>query len=179
MPFRPQDKRLVVPAVLLACVLALVVNVFYRVNTVVTVAGSSMEPALQDRDKLLVTRGYTRPRRGDIVVTKNGAGAIGVVKRVIALPGDSVEIVGEIAYVNGVREDFAPRVINGPGDVSLQAGPVTIPPGHVFLLGDNRPMSDDSRHFGPVPLDEVQGKVVAIWAPVYRFHVFDGSGSGS
>jgi len=98
---------------------------------------------------------------------------------VIALPGDTVEIVGETAYVNGVREDFALQVVSDPADASLRAGPVTIPAGHVFLLGDNRPMSDDSRHFGPVPLDEVQGKVVAIWAPVYRFHVFDGSGAGS
>ena len=87
-------------------------------------------------------------------------------KRVIGLPGDTVEIRGDVAYVNGVPEPHRGQMVDPGHAVTTPA--VTVPPGEIYVMGDNRPLSEDSRYIGTVPLSGVKGTVVAIFAPIQR-----------
>jgi signal peptidase I len=102
------------------------------------------------------------PRRGDIVVTADPRTGDPVVKRVVAIGGDSVGIDNGSLVVNGasVVEDY----IDNDNMSGFYFGPDRVPAGHVFVLGDNRADSIDSRTFGPVAVDDVDGRVVArLW----------------
>lgn len=137
-----------------------------------TVASTSMEPAFQDGDRLVVNKLAYRlgdAKRGDIVVFDPsrvpGAGnELGdtLVKRVIGLPGEVVRANGGQVLVNEEQMD-EPWL----GDVPTpDFGPVTVPEDALFVLGDARLTSVDSRAFGPVPTDAVRGRVEAvIWPP--------------
>ena len=85
------------------------------------------------------------------------------IKRVVGLPGDIVEVVGGELYVNGevLIEPFESR----PPDYS-HYGPITVPPGEVFVLGDNRSNSQDSHVIGTVPIRNIEGRAeVVFWPP--------------
>lgn len=86
------------------------------------------------------------------------------VKRVIGLPGESVAIREGTTYVDGkpVAEPYIP-VESKVMDYSLTMAPVTVPPGHVLVLGDNRDNSNDSRFWGMLPIDNITGRVTLIW----------------
>jgi signal peptidase I len=162
-------RKLLVP---LSVVLVGVMLLFYIVFTVSTVVGESMEPNLLGGDKLFLTKGYRDPARGDIVVFKahdQMNRPEDLVKRVIAIGGDTVEVRGDTAWVNGVQEpDYG--VVRATADV-VRIAPLTIPAGAVYVMGDNRPIALDSRDIGPVPLGSVIGRVVYRWAPVNRMGV--------
>ena len=177
---------LLVVALVLAFVLrTFVVQVFY-------IPSSSMEPTLSINDRMIVEKLTYRvrdPLRGEIVVFEGGPAAtpdsddtagtrlvrgvgqfLGIVpasardfvKRVIGLPGDEIHIVEGEVRVNGVLLD-EPYVVFGDGS---DYGPVTVPEGSLFFLGDNRPNSSDSRRgLGFVPLDKVVGRSYAIIWP--------------
>jgi len=152
------------------------VSVLYVTHTTARVDGESMEPNLMPEDILLVTKGYDRPLRGDVVVISapdhpRVEPGSELVKRVIAIPGDEVQVVEGLAYVNGQTEQGAYSTIIVPGDRSLP--PTTIPEGQVLLLGDNRPVSVDGRMFGPVDLGTVVGRVDWVIAPINRFRRVD------
>ena len=137
-----------------------------------SVSSTSMEPTFQDGDRLVVNKLAYRfgdLDRGDIVVIDSGQvpGATAedgesVVKRVIGLPGEVVHATGGQVIVNDEQMD-EPWL----GDVpTADFGPVTVPDDAVFVLGDARLKSIDSREFGPVPTDAVVGRVEAvIWPP--------------
>ena len=137
-----------------------------------TVASSSMEPELHDGDRVVVNKVAYRfgdPQRGDVVVldTTPIAGApphLGdtLVKRVVGLPGDVVEAVDGRVRINGAELD-EPWL----GEVETPAfGPVEVPDDTLFVLGDARVLSIDSRTFGAVPTYAVIGRVEAIvWPP--------------
>lgn len=98
-----------------------------------------------------------RVQRGDIVVFRRpGQERKKYLKRIVALAGDAVEIKDDTLRVNGVaqREPYAKYTHWTP-----PAGPIRVPPGSVFVLGDNRANSLDSRHFGCVPTDNIIGVV--------------------
>ena len=101
-------------------------------------------------------------QRQDVVALRRGE--VLLVKRVVATAGDRVAIRDGRLVVNGerVREPWsAPRLID-----STYFGPVDVPEGSVFVLGDNRSESIDSRDFGPVPVRQLEGRVVAsLWPP--------------
>jgi signal peptidase I len=165
-------RRLFVPLIL---ALALLLAVFWVAFTPVRIEGDSMLPVLRDGDRVLVTRGYTQPARGDVVrildfSPRDKAGPR-VIKRVVALPGDAVQVVSGRAFVNRAATDITENLIISESDVSV--GEIVVPPGHVYVLGDNRPVSLDSRFFGPVPLDAVSGKVVFRYTPVTRVGMVD------
>ena len=126
-----------------------------------TVDGDSMEPTFRDGDVALVVKQlWAAPdvERGDILVFRDPDGALSL-KRVIGLPGDSVAILDAILEVDGrvVPENYVDHSrIDG-----LYFGPVTVPAGAVFLMGDNRADSVDSRHYGPVQFTRIVGRVVA------------------
>jgi signal peptidase I len=113
------------------------------------------------------------PRSGDIVVFTNPRDpAQEFMKRVVAVAGESVEMRDRQLYVDGeaVQEPFA---VYRPGGTALsnRFGPLTVPPGQVFLMGDNRDESYDSRSWGPIPTERITGLVRAVywsWDPVAR-----------
>ena len=113
----------------------------------VGVSGTSMVPTLSDGDWLAVTAVTTDLRRGDIVVvTQPWERAIPIIKRVIGLPGDTVDIDFDngFVYVNGEKltEPYIAEPTHEYYDVEF---PVTVPEGHIFVMGDNRNVSLDSR----------------------------------
>lgn len=129
------------------------------------VPSSSMEPTLVPGDHLIVIRYLgARPQRGHVVVFDDAAGTARV-KRVIGLPGDSVQIEHGQVLVNGeilVEDAYAAPSLSAAGSVHV------VPAGHYFLLGDNRDHSADSRSFGFVPDHAVVGRARLIYWSVSR-----------
>lgn len=173
-----------IQTVLLALVLFLVIrNVVQNFR----IDGISMEPNFHNGQFLIINRfAYCpglhldinplnihwqktwcirQPSRGDVIVFEYPKDlSRDFIKRVIGLPGDTVEVEGDRVYVNGqvLPEPFGPN----PG--SSTSGPVTVGPGEVFVLGDNRNNSSDSRAWGPLPLNYIIGKaLISYWPPRY------------
>jgi signal peptidase I len=96
-----------------------------------------------------------------------GEGPRAFVKRVVGMPGDRIAVQDGHVIRNGRRasEPFAARCGSGP---ECDLAPIKIPPGHLFLMGDNRGNSGDSRYWGPVPRDQIIGRAVATYWPVGR-----------
>lgn len=145
--------------------LAFIIVVFYVLFSPLRVVGDSMLPVLHEGDRALLTRGYDHPSRGDVIVidTLERGADERVVKRVIAIAGDTIEIRDDVAIVNGRVEDARYRLMEAGRGVSIR--PSIVPPDMVYVLGDNRPVSLDSRFVGPLPLKKVEGKVVFIYLP--------------
>jgi len=170
---RRADRLAIVLIVPLAVLLTVIVLVFYVFFSPLRVDGPSMLPTLLDQDLLLMTRDYPQPARGDIIATSvlfHGA-PDDVIKRVIALPGDTVEIRGDIAYVNGVAEPDRGQVVYAPAAVNI--APQVIPADSLWVMGDNRAVSADSRNIGPVAAADVSGRAVAIFSPVTRIRLLE------
>jgi signal peptidase I len=165
-------RRLFVPLVL---ALALLLAVFWVAFTPVRIEGDSMLPGLQHGDRVLVTRSYTQPARGDVArivdFGPRDKASPRVIKRVVAVSGDRVQVVSGRAFVNRASTDITENLILSENDVSVDE--IVVPAGHVYVLGDNRPVSLDSRFFGPVPLDAITGKVVFRFTPVTRIGTVD------
>ncbi|MBM4457030.1 MAG: signal peptidase I [Chloroflexi bacterium] len=147
-----------------AVVIALLIHVFLAQAT--RVYGQSMEPNLHSEQRLVVeklTYRFHGPRRGDVVVLRDpGGGSELLIKRVIGLPGEWVGIADGRVYVDGVllEEPYLNQITLGSGRSWVT------PPLHVFVMGDNRGASRDSRVFGPVSLDHIVGRVlVRYWPP--------------
>jgi signal peptidase I len=131
--------------VVLLFVLAFVLF-FHSAFTTVVVNGKSMLPTLKDGKKVLVSNAYWLVgsiRHGDIVVIRAEDSGEYIIKRVYKLQGEQVD------------------VMNMPSNWKLVQGPYTVPEGTMYVLGDNREVSEDSRRFGPVEVSAVIGKVVA------------------
>jgi signal peptidase I len=178
-PASPTEKssrlaaRLLIP---LAVVLVLLVGVFYVGFDFGSVDGASMLPNLLQVDGLLVTKGYSQPRRGDIVtltITGQDGKPDQIVKRIVGIPGDRVEVRNDVAYVNGVAETGYKIYVDVPGRGDT-IPEIIVPQGSVYVMGDNRPVSYDSRYIGPQPLSAVQGRVGAIYMPITRWRLVRG-----
>jgi len=135
-----------------------------------TVDGSSMEPTLDDNDRLIVelmSYRFGDPERGDIVMLRitEGQSSRALVKRIVGLPGDTIEIHDGNVYINGEKYDepYVSASTNGIMTATL------IPDGQYFVMGDNRPISNDSRYFGTVPHQDIIGKV---WIRYWPFNLF-------
>ena len=135
---------------------------------VFNVEGSSMKPTLQPGDKVVVsTIGYT-PKQGDIIVLSGAEGVNKpIIKRVIAVEGDKVDInfTTGIVTVNGREEHYAEDLTTQQKDIAF---PLEVPEGTVFILGDNRAMSLDSRpsEVGCVDERQIVGKVLFRYFPL-------------
>ena len=163
-----------------ALVMALVVLilVFTLVGRIIGVDGSSMVPTLHDGDLLLLQSiGYT-PEQGDVVVlTKDFANYVGqpIVKRVIATGGQTVEIDYDagVVYVDGVAldEPYINEPMRRPGAAEMDVDSVTVPEGCIYVLGDNRNNSTDSRHrdLGVIDNRYVLGRALCILLPFQDF----------
>jgi len=156
--------RELVESVLPALVIVLVINVFLAQAT--RVEGQSMEPNLHDNQRLIiekVTYRFNRPERGDIVVLRPPQqSSEPLIKRVIGLPGETLEIHNGQVYIDG--EALEEPYLNQPTWGTV--GPVLVPEEHVFVMGDNRRASNDSRAFGVVAFDDIIGRAwVRYWPP--------------
>lgn len=143
--------------------------IFYIMYSPLHIDGDSMEPTLHSGDRVLRTKFYDRPRRGDIVIidTESSSDTDDIVKRVVALAGDTIEIHDDQAIVNGALESTTTLIrIEGYG---LNRDLLKVPPGHVYVLGDNRPVSLDSRMIGPIPVSKIRGRAEFIFLPVSDF----------
>jgi signal peptidase I len=152
-----------------ALILALVVHLFLAQATVVF--GQSMEPNLHASQRLIVDKISYRlhpPQRDDIVVVDLPEMEEMLVKRVVALPGETVEVRRGVVYVNTVAipEDY-------PHDtVEYDMAPLTLGPLNYFVMGDNRGNSNDSRSFGPITRDEIVGRVWLRYWPLDQVTLF-------
>jgi signal peptidase I len=148
----------------IAMVLSAVVLVPMFVVQPATVSGDSMQPTLHGGQHVVIdkiTYRFRSPRRGELVVTADPDGHGTIVKRVVAVGGDSVGIEDGLLVLNGaiVKEPYTDQSqMDGYFN-----GPITVPAGFVFVLGDHRNASVDSRRFGALPAGSIHGRVVARW----------------
>lgn len=143
-----------------ACALLLVVIRAFVVEPM-TVLSSSMEPTLRAGDRVLVDRVAWRATglsTGDLVVFPSPQDGALTLKRVVAVGGQEVEIRDAVLHVDGQAVD-EPHADSSRVD-GLWFGPAPVPPGTVFVLGDARSGSQDSRVFGPLPVADVHGRAL-------------------
>lgn len=152
-----------------AVVLALLMRTF--LIAAFSIPSESMEPVLEIGDRLLVSKLSYRigePDPGDIVVFRTPSSmqpsqTAELIKRVVAVGGQMVGAENGQLFVDGapVTEDYLP-----PDTYTRDFGPLLVPAGYVFVMGDNRRSSLDSRVFGPVPESEIVGRAFArFWPP--------------
>ena len=142
------------------------------------IPASSMEPTLQINDQLIVNKlqyRFNEPSRGDIIIfnatenlKKEGVNEA-FIKRIIGIPGDTIEIKNNQVYLNEqpLNETYIKEAINYDYDK------VTIPANNYFVLGDNRNNSYDSVHWGFVPRGNIIGKATKIYFPLDRAQVIE------
>lgn len=163
------------------------------------IPSESMVPTLLVGDRVLVNKfiyRFTEPERGDILVFKSveqdGAsaqifneppgpfsaitgllpgsdseGQQDLIKRVVGIPGDTIQVQEGQLIVNGEPQN-EPYISQNMPDISF-FGPFTVPENRVFMMGDNRANSQDSRFFGPVPYDNIEGEAFLLFWPLDRF----------
>jgi signal peptidase I len=137
------------------------------------VAGQSMVPTFWDRDHVLVdpiAYHIGDPARGDIVVFRfpEDRSTLTLIKRIIGLPGDVVQVKPGVVLVNG-------HVLPEPYIFNLEPysyGPARVPAGDYFVLGDNRTVSYDSHIWGFLPRGDIYGRVMVTYWPLGDFHLF-------
>lgn len=158
--------QVVIPAILLA----LAIHIFLAQATIVY--GQSMQPNLQPAERLVIEKVsyyYHQPERGDIVVLDLPQMPELLIKRVIGLPGEEIEIRRGVVSINGVPLDQP--FVHLPGGATY--GPITLAADFYFVMGDNRNNSNDSRVFGPVHRSAIAGKAWMRYWPLDRFAVFE------
>jgi len=178
--------------ILAALVIAVIIKTFFF--QAFWIPSSSMEDTLQINDRVMVNKLAYRLgdlQRGQVIVfddprggeapeetmfeaaRRNVTEAIGVsvprtefIKRVIGLPGERVEIVQGRVLIDGIPID---EPYLKTGSVMADFGPIIVPPGEMFVMGDNRNASQDSRYFGTVPTDTIVGRAFVIMWPIDRW----------
>jgi len=176
--------QIVLPAIFLAAL----IHLFLAQATIVR--GQSMQPNLRPEERLIMEKlsyYFHAPRHNEIIVLDMPGSSALIIKRVIGLPGETVEIKQgrilvdgrEMASSNAVHagmaalsaeEDSQPDP--GSGELLSDYGPVTLTDDLFFVLGDNRVNSNDSRTFGPVHRDYVKGRIWVRYWPLTRFTIF-------
>lgn len=154
-----------------ALIIAFVIHTFILSSTIID--GSSMNPTLEDRDRLLVNKisaHLDRYRHGDIVEFHAPDRDGDYIKRIIGLPGDTVEILDNEVYVNGqkLHENYTTTQVTL---LTTERNRWVVEEGQVFVLGDNRTPggSHDSRSFGTIDMDSIVGIAFFRFMPLSRF----------
>ncbi|MBS4177142.1 signal peptidase I [Lederbergia citrea] len=160
-------------ALLIAIGLAAVIRYFLFAPIVVD--GLSMMPTLHNGDRMIVNK-LGKPERFDIIVF-HAPEQKDYIKRVIGLPGDTVEYRDDILYINGepyaepYLNTYKEQITDGPltADFTLEEipnGQKTVPEGELFVMGDNRRFSKDSRQIGTIPIEKVIGDTNVVYWPL-------------
>jgi len=158
---------------LLSVVLAVVIILF--VYQPVKVEGTSMMPALEDKERIFINKfvyrfGIGSIDRGDMIVFWfPGDQTKSYIKRVIGLPGDTIEVDHGAVLVNGKKLDESYVPDEYRDQISLSAR--VVPEGNYFVLGDHRSSSNDSRSWGMLPRGFIYGKAVFVYWPIERMGV--------
>ena len=153
----------------LAETIVLTLVIFFLIRTVVQnfrVEGMSMEPSFHDGQFLLINKLSYRlgeAERGDVIVFRYPRDpSRDFIKRIVGLPGETIEIRDGQVYINGQLIPTMATI----NEANYNSGPTTIGPDELYVLGDNRPNSSDSHAWGTLPLDLVIGKVIlSYWPP--------------
>lgn len=160
--------RETVETVVIAFILAMIIRTF--VVQVFWIPSSSMEPTLDIKDRIVANKfiyWFQPPARGDVIVFKSlEAPPRDFIKRIIGLPGDVLELREGAVYINGQKLDESRHPMNQD---DMNFGPITVPPDHYFMMGDNRPASADSRYWGPLPKKNIKGQAFIIIWPFRHF----------
>ena len=178
-PERKKDAREWVVSIVTALLAVLIIRSFFF--TIIRVDGPSMTDTLQNNDRLFVTvldMKLHGPDRFDVVITHYDDTRKEYVKRVIGLPGDTLEVKSGVLYVNGeaYEEPFlSPDRIVNYSLPQYDFGPIEVPEGSYFVMGDNRDNSRDSRRVGFLSEDKIVGKVRYIIWPLNRIGSVGGS----
>lgn len=203
---RPAPSRAAETARTIALAVVLALGVRTGIAQAYVVEGPSMEPSLVDTQRLFVLRAayglsvpfrtealttWASPSVGDVVVIESPADGMDLVKRVVGLPGDEIEVRDGQLVRNGVAVaqelvgpcdpdqhlDYEPGCVvveehvgarrwatshTVVGPAITDVAPVRVPAGHVFVMGDHRDRSNDSRFFGPVPMSYLRGRVLFV-----------------
>jgi len=155
----------------MAVVLGLLLVIIIFLYQPVKVEGTSMAPLLTDQERIFINKFVYRfepIERGDVVVFWYPLDrSKSFIKRVIGLPGETIEIRGGRLYVNAreLGEPYVPAIYLDASNY----GPVQIPVGNYFVMGDHRDSSNDSRMFGPVRRPYIYGKAVFAYWPADHF----------
>ena len=154
----------------IALLVAILVRTFLLAHFVVD--GESMESTLDPGDRVFVNKMSYRlhdPNRGDVVVLHEitGASERDLIKRVIALPGEEIEMTNCVIRIDGLvlEEPYLDPTIVTPGRCGADVPATVIPDEHVFVMGDNRPGSHDSRALGPIPFHDLVGRAFVVFWP--------------
>jgi signal peptidase I len=155
---------------------ALALILFFGVQTVIesrVVEGSSMEVSLHDGQRLIVVKAaywFGEPQRGDVVIFTHPLDTERtLVKRVIGLPGEQIEIKDYIVYIDGspLQEPY----IKG---ITSSMSITEVPEGFYFVMGDNRQSSSDSRSWGLLPEGNIIGRAWLLYWPLDDWQLIDG-----
>ena len=183
-------------------VVVMVIIIRFFIGEIRWIPSASMHPTLLEGDRIFVerfSRFYSEPKRGDVIVfyppaedIKTDFGSIfarltgffckdiAYIKRVVGVPGDKLEIKELVngksfVYINDkpLKENYILSASDYlPCSDGMFCGPMTIPAGQYFMMGDNRGNSQDSRYWGLLPKERVIGKAIFIFWPITRANVF-------
>ena len=177
-----------IESIVIALILALIIRHFFV--QAFKIPTGSMRPTLMEGDLILVNKfvygpkvpftdirmpAVAKPKRGDVVVfiypedrSKD------FIKRLVGLPGDSVEIKNGSIYINGealADPVFSQRYYYNRGDIAKEGEKIIVPKDSLFVLGDNSASSKDSRYWGFVPWKNLKGKAMLIYWPPQRIRI--------
>lgn len=160
-----------IKSILIAVILAVIIRFF--ILEVFLVDGSSMLPTLRDRERLIVNKfqyHFREPQPGDVLIF-SFSDERDFIKRVIGVPGDEITVEDGQVFVNGVPldEEYIAEGTRG------QYGPVTVPEGFYFVMGDNRNNSMDSRDpaVGFISSEKIKGKAFLVFWPVENIRLIN------
>ncbi|MGE5341786.1 MAG: signal peptidase I [Candidatus Omnitrophota bacterium] len=167
-------KYIVIDVIIAAVISIFLINYVasaYKIN------GSSMQNALSDQERIIISKWAIKDgniKRGDIVVLrKPDEPDRTIIKRVIGLPGEVIEIIKGDVFIN--KQPLDESYLSIAKDVMYRAfnmHPLTIPADHYFVMGDNRTVSQDSRFFGPIKRNDIFGVTIFRYWPFSRIGRF-------
>jgi signal peptidase I len=167
-----------IKAILIALALVGLIRIFLFTPTIVS--GESMEPNFFDKERLIVNKiiyDFRTPQRGEVIVFHSPYGR-DYIKRVIALPGETVRVEDDDVFINGERlkEPYIEEIVKetqarGQKYNTHDYPEREVPEGTVFVLGDNRPISQDSRSIGFVEQEDIVGRADLVFWPLHELQI--------
>jgi len=161
-------------------ILAIFVMIYLFIMSPQEINGQSMEPTFFNAEYILtnkVTYKFRTPQRGDVIIFKSPRNKeVDYIKRIIGLPGDTILLQNNTFFVNGVPIEepyLRPNTATFGGSFLHEGEEIVVPPEELFVAGDNRPHSSDSREFGPIPITDIIGVAILRYYPFDKVGVVE------